>query len=268
MVQVFGGTELFYFERKIYYIDLYEKEERKGNAGFITITTKENACHVHIGIRGIGQKKSVKCSWYGLLGEQKVLLEEFYTRDGQADFEKDYPMPINRKDALVNDGKIIDKSQGEKNIDVVMNDWKGFYFQFGKNAWGNCFAKKDGDSQIIVVQEKTKRVPRGTFEELLQNYPVVQPFRNQGDYVEIEPMTLKVLAPGYRKLADNSFLLHGYYTHKHIILGFYQDSERAGYYLGVPGTFESKDQLMAEMFGFEGYERSGDMGYYMRRVEF
>lgn len=259
---------MFYFERKIFYIDLYEKGERKGNAGFITITTKENACHVRIGIRGIGQKKSIKCSWYGLHGEEKVLLEEFYTRDGQADFEKDYSLQDKTKETLASDSKKVESVQNERIDNLNINDWKGFYFQFGKNVWGNCFAKRDGDSQIIVMQEKAKRAPRGTFEELLQNYPVIQPFLNQGEYVEIEPMTLKVLAPGYRKLADNSFLLHGYYTHKHIILGFYQDSERAGYYLGVPGAFDSKDQLMAEMFGFEGYERSGDMGYYMRKVEF
>lgn len=258
---------MFYFERKIYYIDFYEKEERKGNAGFIGFTLRENEIQVHIGIRGMDKKRSVKCQWYGLKDEDKILLDEFWIRDGQADFYKQYQMTK----VHAHDVSVCDKANEIEGVKLMEQDFagmKGFYFQFGKNYWGNCFVKKEEAAFIPHVQAAETRPPRSTFEQLLQTYPVLQPFESQGDYVEIKPMTLKLLAPGYRKLADNSFLLHGYYTHNHIILGFYKDDERQGYYLGVPGSFETKEQLMAEMFGFEGYERSGDLGYYMRKVEF
>ena len=257
---------MFYFERKIYYIDWFEKGERKGNAGFIRFTLRENEIQIHIGIRGMDKKRAVKCQWYGLKEEDKILLDEFWIQNGQADFYKQYQMSNN---ATKDISAEMPMNANSKLTGYDFAEMKGFYFQFGKNDWGNCFVKKDGEQiEIPQVQAAEIRPPRSTFEQLLQTYPVIQPFLNQGDYVEIEPMALKMLAPGYRKLADNSFILHGYYTHNHIILGFYKDDERQGYYLGVPGSFETKEQLMAEMFGFEGYERSGDLGYYMRKVEF
>ena len=260
---------MFCFERKIYYIDLYEKEERKGNAGFIAFTLREKEIQVHIGIRGMDKKRNIKCQWYGLKNEETILLDEIRVRDGQADFYKEYPMANLSTGHAVS---VCDRQNDAERGKLTGQEFagmKGFYFQFDKNCWGNCFIKKEEEKIVFPqVQAAEARPPRSTFEQLLQTYPVVQPFESQGDYVEIEPMTLKVLAPGYRKLADNSFILHGYYTHNHIILGFYKDEERQGYYLGVPGSFETKEQLMAEMFGFEGYERSGDLGYYMRKVEF
>lgn len=271
---------MFYFERKIYYIDKYEKGEKRGNAGFINITLHEKDCQIHIGIRHLKRYGMVKCQWYGIKEEEKILLEEFNVENGFADLEWIYPY----------------RKIGRNEYDL--SEFKGFYFQFGKNVWGNCFTKREYVNDVLDItetkpsafsimneleeenqssDEESKQVqkmsqqshtPRSTFDELLQTYPVVQPFPAQGEYVQIEPVTLKVLAQDYRKLTENSFLLHGYYTHKHIILGFYKDEKREGYYLGVPGSFEPKEQIMAEMFGFEGYERSGDMGYYMRRVEF
>ncbi len=113
-----------------------------------------------------------------------------------------------------------------------------------------------------------KSVHRTTWEELTETHQLVHPFEDQGDYISINPFTLKLLAPEYRKLANNSFLLHGFYNYRHLILGYYQDEERQGYYIGVPGTFDEREQMVAEMFGFEGYEPAGGVGYYMRKVEF
>ena len=58
--------------------------------------------------------------------------------------------------------------------------------------------------------------------------------------------------------------------------------EEEVYYLGVPGTYYEREKMVAVMFGFEGFEASGEeektaasgfgmppgtFGYYMKRVE-
>lgn len=75
-------------------------------------------------------------------------------------------------------------------------------------------------------------------------------------------------------MVHNSFLLHGFYNYRHLILGKYPGEKRESiYYLGVPGNFYNREKMVAEMFGFEAFEggrhpaEPGDFGYYMKRVE-
>ena len=76
-------------------------------------------------------------------------------------------------------------------------------------------------------------------------------------------------------LINNSFLLHGFYNYRHLILG--KDCRIGGggdmcFYLGVPGVFFEREKMVAVMFGFEGFECAGPVeigkfGYYLRSVE-
>ena len=67
---------------------------------------------------------------------------------------------------------------------------------------------------------------------------------------------------------NNSFLLHGFYNYRHVILG----KEGEVHYLGVPGVFYEREKMVALMFGFEAFEccggkaEPGKFGYYLRRV--
>lgn len=392
---------MFYFDKKIYYIDYYENGNRISNAGFISLTFKDEDCHVHVGIRNLPGVENRLCRWFGLINSEQVFLEEFRVEKGEADFINCYKR----------------NSLGRTEVDF--SALEGFYFALGKRRWGSCFfrnikqrmeptfqekpvkqtvrdvsynsnsngnaesvpypdqdednplsgysgemngnmesdfydgglngnteselyseglngnteSKQYGDalnghtgtdlftvgldgntesdfyvgkmngnteSELYVgemngnaktdlhssemtdhtepkyaSQKDTgnspvgnKSVHRTTWEELTETHQLVHPFEDQGDYISINPFTLKLLAPEYRKLANNSFLLHGFYNYRHLILGYYQDDERQGYYIGVPGTFDEREQMVAEMFGFEGYEPAGGVGYYMRKVEF
>ncbi len=449
---------MFYFDKKIYYIDYYENGNRISNAGFISLTFKDEDCNVHVGIRNLPSVENRMCRWFGLINSEQVFLEEFRVEKGEADFVSSYKR----------------NSLGRTEVDF--SALEGFYFALGKRKWGSCFFRnarqrmeptflekpvkqtvlsaaareekmkqknqavedsfvdsgaddnteeephlhtsadsanrsryETADSTIrsryetadstnqdryetdgtdSLKQEQTdsdnnvnpedgydgvlngnsesdsylrksntnresgsysgdyngdkansayngnlndnteddsysrnpngdtendlytngdskenqydrgfgdtlkddmdtrreyrnnedpgsgtdspvhKSVHRTTWEELTETHQLVHPFEDQGDYISINPFTLKLLAPEYRKLANNSFLLHGFYNYRHLILGYYQDEERQGYYIGVPGTFDEREQMVAEMFGFEGYEPAGGVGYYMRKVEF
>ncbi len=105
------------------------------------------------------------------------------------------------------------------------------------------------------------------WEVIKKKYPILYPFRGQGPYVSIKPVDLQLLDEKYHKLAENSFLMHAFYQYRHMILGEYEQDGSAHFYVGVPGEFVKKEQDSAAMFGFEGYEHSGDLGYYLYRVE-
>jgi hypothetical protein len=62
--------------------------------------------------------------------------------------------------------------------------------------------------------------------------------------------------------------LHSYYNYRQLFLFRYTDSGE--YYIGVPGIYSERQQRVAMMFGFEGFEGeavNGEYGYYMKRVE-
>lgn len=111
------------------------------------------------------------------------------------------------------------------------------------------------------------------WEQLCHMYAVIHPFGDDREYLSITPGDFVVMRQEYQKMVHNSFLLHGYYNYKHLILGRIREKEGVGYYLGVPGNFYGREKMVAEMFGFEAFEGekepagAGDFGYFMKRVE-
>lgn len=106
------------------------------------------------------------------------------------------------------------------------------------------------------------------WEQILDTYEQIHPYGDERVYVKIEPKDFVILQSNYQHLVNNSFLLHGFYNYRYIILGKEQD-----YYLGVPGVFYEREKMVALMFGFEAFEcpggnvRAGEFGYYLRKVE-
>ena len=111
------------------------------------------------------------------------------------------------------------------------------------------------------------------WEQLSHMYPVIHPFGDGREYLSIAPKDFVVLRQEYQKMVHNSFLLHGYYNYKHLILGKIGEKEGVRYYLGVPGNFYTREKMVAEMFGFEAFEgeetpaKAGTFGYFMKQVE-
>ncbi len=110
------------------------------------------------------------------------------------------------------------------------------------------------------------------WEQLKRMYPQIHPFGDERMFLSITPGDFVILGKEYQKMVSNSFLLHGYYNYRHLILGKYPEGEEEGFYLGVPGVCYEREKMAAQMFGFEGFEgkrepaAQGDFGYYMKRV--
>lgn len=106
------------------------------------------------------------------------------------------------------------------------------------------------------------------WEQILDSYEKIHPYGDERVYVKLEPKDFIILQSKYQHLVNNSFLLHGFYNYRYIILGKEND-----YYLGVPGVFYEREKMVALMFGFEAFEcpggvaKAGEFGYYLRKVE-
>ena len=92
--------------------------------------------------------------------------------------------------------------------------------------------------------------------------------------IRIGPRALKRLPRDSWVLGNNSFLLHGYYQHGHLLLCRREMESGTEYSLGVPGIYNEKEQMMAELFGFGNFLRSGNLrnvkgeyGYWFRKIE-
>ena len=132
---------------------------------------------------------------------------------------------------------------------------------------------QEEEPEVPEVQILEQELQPDKWKQLRETYPVVHPIREEEEYLKITPKDFVIFTEKYQELVHNSFLLHGYYNYKHLILGRKEKEGKAVYYLGVPGTFHEREKKVAVMFGFEAFDgkrepaENGDFGYYLRRVE-
>lgn len=123
------------------------------------------------------------------------------------------------------------------------------------------------EMEATAIREKEK----GEWKALVEKFPVVHPLGEQ-EYLKLDLSDLTLFQDPEQKLAQNSFLLHGYYNYKHLILGRQEKEGSTLYYIGVPGIFHEREKAVAIMFGFEAFEgnrepiQKGDFGYYFKKV--
>ena len=121
--------------------------------------------------------------------------------------------------------------------------------------------------------KKPVRLSEDKWSQLWEIYPHIKPFQDEREYLSIGPSDFVLFSAASYKMVNNSFLLHGYYNYRHLILAKIEQKGEDIYYVGVPGTFYEKEKQVAIMFGFESFEcaeepaQAGDFGYYMMRTE-
>ena len=77
------------------------------------------------------------------------------------------------------------------------------------------------------------------------------------DCIEVTPETLRKLPVEDEVIVNNSFLIHGFYNYKHLLLGRVRENENhTRYFIGVPGMYSNRDRFMASMFGFDNFKKS------------
>ena len=129
------------------------------------------------------------------------------------------------------------------------------------------------DRQEIKNTASPLRMKDTKWEQLSSIYPHIHPFRDTREFLSVGPEDFVVLRERCYQMTHNSFLLHGYYNYRHLLLMRQEISEEVKYYIGVPGNFYDREKQVARMFGFESFEGTrepaweGDFGYYLISVE-
>jgi hypothetical protein len=124
-----------------------------------------------------------------------------------------------------------------------------------------------------TATEHTLHMKDTKWEQLSSIYPHIHPFRDAREFLSVGPEDFVVLRERCYQMTHNSFLLHGYYNYRHLLLTRQEVSGEVKYYIGVPGNFYEREKQVARMFGFESFEGArepaweGDFGYYLISVE-
>lgn len=81
------------------------------------------------------------------------------------------------------------------------------------------------------------------------------------DCIEVTPEMLKRFM-GNDVIGNNSFLMHSYYTYRHLLFGRVADNDNGTkYFIGVPGMYSNKERYLATMFGFNNFKKSHRSDY-------
>lgn len=124
--------------------------------------------------------------------------------------------------------------------------------------------QSDSQNQKQPQPDSSKEFPKEDPAESLWNrlraaYPKVTAFEcaDGCEILVIKPQDIGLLPRENWVYGNNSFLLHGYYNYRYLILArLGKPGERGRYILGVPGHYGNNEKYMAVMFGFDRFVRS------------
>lgn len=119
--------------------------------------------------------------------------------------------------------------------------------------------KNSPEAAVMKTETDYRREMERLWEELYRNRLQFQPFQDTeiSHCIQIMPCDVTKLQRARWRTGRNSFLLHGYYNYRHLMLGIMTDGN---YILGVPGVMNPQERYMAGMFGFPNFKYAEDEG--------
>lgn len=147
--------------------------------------------------------------------------------------------------------------------------------QFQREDGSRYFAtwEEESEGEPPVVSHPMQEVPQQPLfqQEQPQNPPTMRPpqqqMQNEAEevsayippntvrYEKIQRQDLSRLPRREWRLANNSFLLHGFYNYHHLL--YIEDGDKI--WIGVPGIYHEKEKAAANGFGFPEFRRLTDM---------
>ncbi|MGN0376292.1 MAG: DUF6128 domain-containing protein [Suilimivivens sp.] len=267
---------------------MYESAERISSAGFASLFGEKRELQIKIQVKNIYGVQDDDYPIYLLTEKQEIEIGSIQIKAGGGNYERSFY--YGEEKLSVGNFKILPEDicavrirlAGER---MITGEWKHIAAPPQKpliqenTSEENEEERKIRKETTLLAQEEPKlkavSIPSDKWEQLKSQYKVIHPFGDEREFISIEPKDFIILREAYQKLVNNSFLLHGFYNYRHLILGkdykLGTDTETC-FYLGVPGVFFEREKMVAVMFGFEGFETAGPVeigkfGYYLRKVE-
>ncbi len=301
---------MFFYGKRTGYLALYEGDEKIRTVGFVQVCGASNHVQISIRIKNGGEEWNGNYPVRLLGYSERINMGDIRLCMGNGFWERN----IKVKDDMLATGSVTLPSEKMKSVQIQLTEKENIWGAFCRNVSGEtCREIQEGEQTRRESEQDRQKEPQGESEEnyqtesgelketeyeegkerlqgpeivvqeqfcddkweqLLRQYKNVHPFGDDRIFVAIEPKDFIILSEPYQKLVHNSFLLHGFYNYRHLILGkdgrIGNDTETC-FYLGVPGVFFEREKQVAIMFGFEGFECAGAVdvgkfGYYMRTV--
>lgn len=272
------------YRKQISYLELQENGQRIRSAGYARLESldKEEILTVQLNGQEIVSGKGILLYLQWESGEQQLC--EMTIDQGRASCEKRIPLekeweqilgiriPLERNleiigrfvrggDAKKKPAQEADKQPREQTPEAAENVVTSLV-----PSQGERISKRSAAENTLHMKD-TK------WEQLSSIYPHIHPFRDAREFLSVGPEDFVVLRERCYQMTHNSFLLHGYYNYRHLLLLRQETAGQAKYYIGVPGNFYEREKQVARMFGFESFEGArepaweGDFGYYLISVE-
>lgn len=298
------------YRKQISYLELRENGQRVKNVGFARLVSLEKEDILTLQVNGLTDADTipVQCRLRWDSGDKAV--DELTAEGGNIFWEKRFPGE-EKRERIRGIRLLIDKNReicGGFPADPVSEVSTGSFKPEPENIRDSKREEEDREIQENKSTEKTERSERKEsaerkerseknesikketsaaerktvstlhmmdtkWEQLSSIYRHIHPFRDDREFLSVGPEDFVILQERCYPMTHNSFLLHGYYNYRHLLLMRRETADQVKYYIGVPGNFYEREKQVARMFGFESFEgsrepsRDGDFGYYMISVE-
>lgn len=273
------------YNRMIAYIYSYNNGSKCKNTGFAKIEIRQDVLKLQINMKGA----------YSEIGVWNV---SFFYR------EQDKIMGIKLGEMAIKDGlgefRYMGKATDIEDTGCEFSKIKGIYI-WSDSGIGKLWASEWDDlgfnpdkisqkqseptevlqaAQITDMAEDAEIVPeiieKNGIEGFFEGKNKVFLFADDDlyDCVEVSIDDIEQLPDTNWPLKNNSFVNHGYYSFRHLIVGKTGLGNGCGYFIGVPGLYTRRDRNTAAMFGFNHFKfsmrsdvRLSQFGYWYRSLD-
>lgn len=282
------------YQKEIVYMNLFENDIKNGCVGYFKIEKKQESFCLELQVKNVSKMftgnfpirlqgendwneagmLSIKdgCGkWTGTMEEPiaraEVILTDTYRIKGECKNVQVGVPTVTTQDEAINN--TVNNTQNTNNVQVA-NSAKTTEISEQPDDNPQVLNRENTTPPIMKAEKviENSQLYENKWEQLLDTYEQIHPYGDSRVYVKLEPKDFIVLRSNYQHLVNNSFLLHGFYNYRYVILGKEKD-----FYIGVPGVFYEREKMVALMFGFEAFEceggdaEEGKFGYYLRKVE-
>lgn len=247
------GNQLKRFSKYLYE---YEKGNKIRNIGFVKVEGQENGCVVHIYGQGLQVSPDTRWTVYLL-----YKTEEKCVGIRQGVIEEVSPTMRYRLAYTAEDVGGVDSYQKVNGILLWENDHKKY-----AASW---------DDRAIPIEEI---VMMEQFEETEETEELKIEAEEEPENLNTQAAEMKCESRRCEKIsrqdiarlprcewriANNSFLLHGYYNYHHLL--FIEEEEVL--WLGVPGIYHEREETAAKTFGFPEFIKVSEEEVHLEEKE-
>lgn len=248
----------------IRYLYEYKGDKRIRNVGFIKVEKQERACRIQMHGKGIVGGNGNRIEVFVLWQKQEELIA--VTQGSIACENPIVHYVLTFEDEDVGGAEAFQNLQGVclcgENGSVYAASWDDRPLPVSKMIRAEDQAeeeilKEENTEEESPEEERTEDAVQTEeadvreSQEMIDEEPAQYIPSLQRKYEKISRQDLSRLARCEWKLANNSFLLHGFYNYHHLL--YIEEGENC--WIGVPGIYHEKEKAAAGAFGFPQFLR-------------